>query len=88
MKFLFPSLVSFARRLKLLKMRGVIIAGYENSSRLHSSDGLRWRTWRIVLINSCSAKGKMVLREQTSRSERHEIRLQTNPKEDAVYRPN
>ena len=58
MKFLFPSLVSFAPCLKLLKTIEVIIAGYENSSRLHSSDGLGWRTWRNVLINSCSAKGR------------------------------
>jgi hypothetical protein len=58
MKFVFPSLVSFAPCLKLLKTIEVIIAGYENSSRLHSSDGLGWRTWRNVLINSCSAKGR------------------------------
>ena len=58
MKFLFPSLVSLVLCLKLLKTREVIIAGYENSSRLHSSDGLGRQTWRIFLINSCSAKGR------------------------------
>jgi len=74
MKFLFSSLVSLVRCLKLLKTREVIIAGYENSSRLHSSDGLGRRTWRIFLINSCSAKGRWYWGNKQVRAGRHGIR--------------
>jgi hypothetical protein len=88
MKFLFSSLVSLARCLKLLKMREVIIVGYENSSRLHSSEGLGWWTWRIVLINSCSAKGRWYWGNKQVRAKGGGFGLQPSPKEDAVYRQN